>query len=234
MDPRNRTHVAIDPEYSYYWIFAVPSTATTSEEHLLEMGSIASSVLEVGNTFVQPTEIIYYERRYSDDDTPFDEGSSEPVETIENSIRDEDGVSVDSLVQALGVDDTGPVRIPEVRFDRCKVRIYLENGDSWIDRSEKCIPYRAGEPLDINGVRDPLTVKVQHATNIEHADLDADYVYYVWIKPQSDIWFEDTEIGSVNRGYLSSYLQDIHDEVSPALVLRDSDRVPEAELDEIF
>lgn len=231
MNRRNREHVAIDPDSSYYWIFVVPETATTTTEHVQDIRSLATGVLEAGSEMVRPTTVVYYERRYPEDADP---ASTEPLETIERSVESDDGFTAESLAEEIDVDYSGPVRIPEVRFDRCKVRIRLEDGDSWIDRGDRCVPYNAGEPVDWEGVRDPLTVRIEYATNIEHPGLDAEYVYYVRIKPQSDIWFEDTEIGSINRAYLSSYLEDVYEQVSPDLVLREPDRVGQVALDEIF
>ncbi|TYL39483.1 hypothetical protein CV102_04085 [Natronococcus pandeyae] len=73
-----------------------------------------------------------------------------------------------------------------------------------------------------------------HGPKTAQFDIDAEYVTTIVVSPLSDIWFEDTEIGLVNRRSLASFLERIEDAFSVATIERTSEWVPVEDLEAIY
>jgi hypothetical protein len=224
--------VAINPDYSTYWGFVLPAAGETCTEEVDEIRSICSQLFETFGDFFVPIKLQYYIRLYATDEQIPWESEAEPIDTIERTLIDKNGIDVGDFVTSTQVDQEGAPRIPRIGFERNKVRVRLETGDHLADRTNRCTRYRHGEPLERESSWDPVSLTVAQTPNTRDSDVDSEYIYHVVVYLQSDLWFEATEIGEKNREYLSAFLERIEKTLPVAKVVRDAER--ESDLQRIY
>jgi hypothetical protein len=232
MSQRNRQHVAIDPDYNTFWGFILPAEAETCSQEVEEFTSNCTNLFGTFNDFLVPIELQYYIRLYATDEQIPWESEAEPIDTIERTLIDNDGIDVDDFVTSTQVEREGAPWIPQIEFDRNKVRVRLETGDHLSDRTNRCTRYQHGEPLERESSWDPITISISHTPNRSYPDVDSEYIYQVGFYLQSDLWFEETEIGEKNRDYLSAFLERVENTLPVAKVVRDPER--ESDLQRIY
>lgn len=235
MNRPNEDHAAIDPDYSHKWVFVIPTNAERSGEHLKEITSIAKDIFQSSSNFLRPIQLSYFVRLYAKTHHyPFDDENAEPFDTLKRHLENDEGVSFEAFETSTEHSHDGPFRIPRISFDRNRVRIQLADGEHYLDRATKCVPYRAGEPLDREPSWDPLTITISHAPNLDYPAIDTEYVYLVSVELRSQIWFEPSPVGDVNRKHLSAFLERLAAALPFEKIQREPKRGLEYELGDIF
>lgn len=233
---KNHDHVAVHPDQGVmFWEFVLPSDVETCEEQANEMASRCKTLFTTFRDFLIPTEINYYVHRFpSGQKLSVGLSDNEHVEAIGRELLDESGITVEEVLDSMRVSGSGSRWIPRVGFDGTKVKVKLDDGDVFASRSSRTIEYRAGESIDNRPSRDLLELTLLHTPNTAYPDINAEFVTTVMVSPFSDIWFEDTAIGSANRRYLSSFLERIEDVFPVEDVERTSDWLALSALHDIY
>lgn len=235
MTGKNRDHVAVYSDRRYEWTFVVPSVAEEAAEHGTEIVALCKSVLANCENFLTPTRITTYVRRYDrGTEYPFESDGAAPHETTESVVEDADGVRAERYETSLDLPRGYPFRIPRIYFDHTRVRVCLEDGLHDADRTQNCFLYSDEERLDQEPTVDPVSVSIAHAQNMDHSEITADFVYYVEVALNSDLWFEDTGIGQDNREQLRRFLDRLDSEISSVELVRNPRRGMEPELSDIL
>lgn len=235
MNKKNRDHVAVPIEReTAFWAFILPSSAETCDEQANEMVSHCETLFGTFQEFLVPTEISYHIHRFPPEQTlPVGVSDDEHLEAINRKLRNESGISVEAFRDSVYVSKPGSRWIPRIIFDDVKVKIRLDNNHVYASRNEYTIGYQSGESVDNKQTQPPLNCKLLHVPNTSYTEIDTEYVTGIHISPISDIWFENTEIGSVNRRYLSLFLKRVEETFPVASIERTSDWIPLSKLEKV-
>lgn len=236
MTGKNNEFLAVYPDKSAtYWAFIIPSAARTCENQADEMLSRYETIASTFEEFIKPTRIeLLINRVQTGHVLPASIEDSEWLGTSTTELKNTNGISSAEVRDASTISDPGDRWIPRIFVPSARVKVRLADGDLWADRTDHTVEYRNGDPLDREPTVDPIQVSLLHHQNQSYPGVSSEFVNSVKITPFSDIWFEETEMGSTNREYLRAFLQ----RVDEALNVEEIDRVSangnRRELEEIY
>lgn len=209
MDGINTDFVGVQIDAGGSWSFFIPSDARRLSDCLSEFASISERLFDACEGFLQPVEVEYSVKRYSGDgpvSVLFDGGDRREAALLESDrhrIVDEDGVS-EVPIQTHRIDGEEVACVGDIEFVRSRARIYLEEFDGWVDRgSNRIKTTRFGEVLSSDPTEDIFFLTVTHLKASQNPDLESGY--HLSVGTYTDLWFEDTEIGEVNRRRLTDF-----------------------------
>lgn len=236
MSRANQDRVALQPDRDVmFWDFIVPSKVETCEEQATEMVSLFERLFETFGSFFVPTEITYAIGRFPPGQRlPVDTNTDEYRGHIRRELRNESGITVEAFHESTRIDGSDARWIPRVSFDETEVTVRLEDGDVGASRHKNTVTYRKGEPVEDAPTRDPLELSVLHGPNTGRYNTDAEYITSIVVAPMSKIWFEDTDIGAINRRYLAAFLERIEEAFPVVEVERTSEWVPISDLEAVY
>ncbi|USZ71097.1 hypothetical protein [Natronosalvus halobius] len=218
-----------------YWAFIMPSRVETCEAQANEMVARCETLFETFEDFIVPTEINYAIGRFPPGQRLLVGVSmNEYLETIERELRNESGITVEAFRDSTHVDESGSRWIPRVAFDGTEVKVRLNDGDVAASRRSNTVEYRKDEPLNNDPTQDPLELSVLHGSNTDNYDTDAGYVTSIIVAPMSDIWFEESDIGTMNRRHLTAFLERIENTFPVVDVERTSEWLPLTALEAVY
>jgi hypothetical protein len=236
MDSKNRDHLAIQPDLEAYWKLAMASDATTCSEETEEMLVTCSELFDAFFGFIQPTGAKF---KVTEDPSghslpTLKTGEGDRLETTEVQLEMEDGIEYDDIKGAVQFPDERALWLPRIFFDSNKVKVNLAEGTQYLDRNSPCVTYRRTARVDDQPQFDPLSMDIWHLENIPDNQIDSDFIYMLSIRPHSDIWFEDGDIGLRNRELLSSFFERLEKTFHIEAVDRHSNWFPSSRLEEIY
>lgn len=236
MTDNNRDYVAVYADRDVmYWTFVLPSEATTCEEQAKEMLDRCETLFGTFEEFLAPTRVELLVNQFRPGHTlPAANDDAEWIDSVSPELRDPNGISPTDVRDAATVSEANDRWIPRIFVPGTKVRIRLEGGDVWADRTNHTIEYMSGRPTDRDPTVDPIEVTLLHHENESDPEITADHVSSVLISPFSDIWFEDSEIGRKNADRLAAFLGRIEEMMPVEKVERTSDWLPVERLEEIY
>lgn len=204
---RNRDYVRFYPQVDTGWELYVPVDAETADDLLEETFVVLEQVCEALGGFFSPTGL-KYTAHYGNGDG--DLGALLELEDGEMERIDvKNGQSTSRLISKLrtkieSIDSL--VWLALIQIDRGWTKIRLSDGDHQIDvDSDRYKRDSAALQTDRPPTSEPLTVNV--FTDLRHSP--PHYEVIIWTN--TDIWFEDTEIGAVNRARLGDGFRRIRD-----------------------
>lgn len=222
----NVNHVAIKEGVKCTWTFVLPSNARYCADEIEELSDICSQLFSTLDNFVVPLRANFSIQRYPRGSlipVGDDGGPNGCIEQLERSVSDDDGIKVDSLIAAFHPNRSSDAYVQRVHIDRTKVNMRLEWGDGLVDRYAHSVRYNVDTPLDRPPSYDPLYFEIAHLPNVDVVDTDSDFLFVVRVNTKTDIWFEDTEIGRVNRERLTALLRRIDTTLSTKKLIRRTD-----------
>jgi hypothetical protein len=158
----------------------------------------------------------------------------EEVTELTHKVQNTNGITMDDLREILPQHSDHVQFLTSVRIESEKVRCWLEDGDVFAGETNNTARYDRDTRLDANNVAClPLDIHMFYAKNFDEDDVDADILIYIFVSTWTDIWFEDTEIGRVNRDRLRGLLERINSSLPVAKVHRESTHW-EDEMTDIF
>lgn len=231
MNCSRRDHVAISTASGVGWHYIVPSTATTCAEEADEMIELCSQLFGVFGGFLTPVGVEYGIAVYATDrHPPYDDETAEPIASVTREIRDGSGITNSDFVTSARVPHAGARWIPQIQFDRNRLRIHFPDGDRFIDRSN-CVAYAKGEPVNRDPTWEPIEIVVKYTGNREYTNIDADYVFRIDVRLFSDVWFTETTSGKRNRDSLSEFLARLAETLPAEQIHRESDPMSDMWID---
>lgn len=204
----NRDFVTFRPSISTGWELFVPVEADTPGSLLEETCTVLEGI-DATSHFFSPTGFEYSAHVGGDVSEVVELTNLEGGKAGRVDSSDDESLSlmVAELHNRLEALET-TVWLSNVRFDRGWTNIRLVDGDHRIDmNSTRYKRTSDGEPTDRNPTREPLTISV--FVNIDRTPQQ--YEVVVWT--HTDIWFEDTDIGAINRTRLGDALERLRDEL---------------------
>lgn len=218
---RNKTYISIVPQLECSWLFEIRSKTENISDRLEESLSILKEILECSDDFFVPTEIEYRLRAYSEEYLVKDlidlDTDKEPVESKVNTVTCSGGISYQKLANS--------VRSAELPADTVcypskyiitgtRVCMYVDGSNHEIDRGEEEY-YKMWSRTDQGRMNqppfsDPLSITIRQSFDGES--------YIISIGTPTDIWFEDTESGRINRKRLSDFLTCVFDNLDTVKV----------------
>lgn len=235
MYKKNNSLVAVFPDARGTWTFCLPSTSSTVSEQAEQMISIFEKSYDILEEIMNPEKTSVYTTKFPAE-TPIEETFVENVDIdqMENLTYTFAG-PIDGL-RTLLMQETDKRQgfdflIGRIQFERATVNCRLADGDVYVNRDQHSVYYYNGEVNENkSGVSDPLDFEVVYFDSINIPDIESESIICVRIRTWTDIWFEDTEIGAVNRDRLRSTLERLDEELpikkfgaivnSPSLIWR--------------
>lgn len=233
----NTEFLAIKQEVYCSWSFVVESHSTRCSDVMSELQDLCGGLFSAFDDFVIPVGVEFTRQLFppdayvptSEHGHPDTRLESQDVELVE-----EDGIALDTLLIALSSEEEGANYVSSIHIDSCKVNIRLEDGDSYVDRSNRSALYNSNERVDRAPSYDPLSIEIVHLPNVDDEDIEAPYQFIVRVKSKADIWFEDSELGRINRERLRGLLKRIDNSLAVKKLLRETDWNDTSALEDIY
>lgn len=232
MSEKNRDHVAVYDDPLGNWMFVLPSEEIRCSEVTAQAIEIASSVFESFDEFLIPQRLsVRYLTFDGDRSLESLEQQWNPIDRIHRTVDGESRVSFEDFTELLHSSDEPVVYLREIEFDQSRIFVELDDWEGYVDRTSGCREYRGSTQKDVEPLYDPVQIRIHHTRNRDFDEIEEDYIFTVSIRVFSDIWLEESDIGSDNRNYLTDFIRRV-DERIPNEVLN---RSPEPNnLDHIY
>lgn len=236
MKEKNRDYAVLRSGMDCEWVFVIPSDAERCSEQSREMLETCAGLFDCCEDYIVPTRIKYKSFLFAEDvNIPVERGDTDnKIEALEQELESSSGLDFGRLRESIESKCDHTSWIPNVHFPGVKVKLRLENGDKFVDRTRKSHLVVDGEMSTRTPPFDPLRIDVNHVKNSDEPDIDPEFVTYVKVDLQSDIWFEDSTIGEANRAYLQSFFACLEERLAVTKVTRWKDWPAGMELEEIF
>lgn len=229
-------HVAVNPDYTQDWIFVIPSDYEDCSDQLNELIEICRVLFDAFNHFIIPCKITYTENMY-----PAGWSISKIWENLDRrtnrddiELSGEDGIDLDTLVEYLRKEKSGTKYIHMIQFIENSVKVHLESGERYVDRSDGIVEYRGQDPLDADPITDPLTINLSHAPNRDDPEIKSPFLTDIRVKTKSQIWFGDDDINRMNGRRLADFLETLRSALPVEKVIRDTDYDNTDHMEELF
>lgn len=232
----NKDHVAIKPSLDANWTFLVPSTSNTCSAEADEIIETCSKLFEAFEDFVVPVEATYNLQTFPADSLVPTSPNGSPDERIDSQEivkENEEGIQFETLFEKYSTSSESAYYIPELRINRTKVMMYLESGDVYVDRENHSVFYKGNVPQDQVPTYDPLSFEVTHLADLDDV-VSTNFVIVIRVRTKTDIWFENTDIGEVNRSRLQALLERIESNLPVESVRRETGWDIIGQMEEIY
>ena len=202
---KNREFVAYDPGLETAWIFAVAPTKWTTTGRFQETLQRIEDIFDAFGGLLYPRELEYIifavEKGVSVDSV--DLSSLSPrTHDIDRSFT----ISFEDLVDVLQENTSSDETIPwltRLSSNRAAVRLRLNREDHFIDiGSDRYRTWTDNQVSEKPPSQSPLKVRLTHYGTGNEEQQYFQIVIYTY----TDIWFENTEIGRINRERLTDAL----------------------------
>lgn len=186
-------------EYAARWRFRVPVAATTNQERFEEMLSVVETLFEAFDPLLTPTLVEYQLSPYGEGDT----------NDIDDSLVDSEGISFDRFSEVVSSHGDGSdYRLSPVGFQG-PITVRLTDGDYEI--SPESDQYRGSDDI-YSPSEPPISVSITQISFLLPGD---EYEYVIEILTHTNVWFEETEYGAVNRERLVDVLSTVEESLDP-------------------
>lgn len=218
---KNERVLAANKHLDGTWILRFPPSAQSVSQQMPDFISFTEAVL------AELTEIYLPERGSVTiegfrDDLPADHLSptvNEPDESETLSIQTNDPpITIEDIrerVESVDFLDTHHPRISRIEFESGSTEIYLDGELRRISEDSEEI-YRTYSVTEGDFVgspyADPLKVTLRHVSR-DFLEPPKNSEYTVMIETETDVWFEDTEVGRINRERIASVFRTLVDEL---------------------
>jgi hypothetical protein len=222
---KNSDVVALQTDRQGTWIFDISSEADTVSEGLDESLSIYNTLTETFVDFVVPTEVTVTLKSFSGgmsmDSVIEASMAGDEVENSKIDFLEPDDVSTSDIRSEIPESTELSHFIPKITIDNAKVHCRLAGEDVYADKETHSARYHGDDLLENKpSSRGPLHFLVLYVKPPDRGDI----LVNLYISTRSDIWFEDTEIGRVNRDRLRGLLRRIDESLPVARIHRESTR----------
>ena len=235
---RNISEVATLVDSQAAWTFCIPSRAETVTEGLEESLSIYDDIYNISDCFVLPVESTVTILENIPNEVSLDQimdiaMKEDRITERTEKVRDSNGITKGHL-RGLLSQDIQQTFLTSIQTDRSRVRCRLADRDVYVDEERNSATYRGDTRLDTGSPAYPiLKFNMFYVKNPSIDSVESDVIVYVSISTWTDIWFEKTEVGRVNRDRLRGLLERINQALPVVKVNRESTRWEE-EMSEIF
>jgi hypothetical protein len=236
MRQKNRDHLAIFPELECQWVLIVPSDAKLCSAQSSEILEICGDIFDSFNGFITPTAIDYNLFLFSEN-IPIPTSRTETndkLELLEQKLEIDSGIEYIDLFDSAQYSENHTRWIPFIDFSRNRILVRLEDGGHNIDRNGLCLAYRRGQQTDREPMSDPLKLNIWHVPVDDNQTHNSAFEFQISVQIYSDIWFEDSAIGEMNRDLLTAFFERLMETLDVAEVRRSSNRYAVSELNSIF
>lgn len=186
-------------EHAAVWRFRVPVAGTTDRERFEGMLSVVETLFEAFDPLLRPTQVEYRLSPHEEDD----------ASDIEETVSDSDGVSFDRLsedVRSHG--DASDYRLSPLGFQG-PITVRRSDGDCEVGPESD----RYGRPDDARESSEPpIRVSV---SQVGFMLPEGEYEYVIEVTTNTNVWFEETESGAVNRERLANVLATVEESLDP-------------------
>lgn len=233
---KNHDHVAVHRDQgAVYWELGVPSAAETCEEQTREMIELCEQFFQTFGEFLTPTEIEFHVPCFpAGHELPASMYDDAKIKMVQRKLQSSEGISVDEFLTATEISNCPSRWMPNIEFNGNSVLVELTNGPVVADRTNHTVEYKKKQPTNEPPDRDLLEIDLLHGPASSKSIIEAEFATYIIVDLNSDIWFEDSEIGRVNAQNLAAFLERIHDTLPVEEVNRTSDWYPVERLEEIY
>lgn len=238
---KNVDFVAYRPQDESSWSFTIAGKAKKTSEILDEILEITRKVFDINKGFFIPTKIECVLLTFSDDLSASGVFGLEHLNIIRKEIKSDKGISYHKFLQDIQNIETTKDEIKYLRrieIDEGKTKFVLKGKDEYVDRNSKGLyaGWRFDEISDRQPTSDPIRIDIYHnylKGENQHVE-SADPAYYdIVFWTETDIWFEKTEIGLVNRKRLGNVLKKVYENFDVIHTLFLSDGFSEKELKDV-
>jgi hypothetical protein len=217
---KNRDFIEIDTDVGAFWCFTIPSNATNCTEATEETIEHCRELFRCFDGFIIPTRIectlLYYDGEETD---PRRISREEFTDRERPSVQSEDGISFDQFSDIIPGESTDPMCIATVDFKHNNIAVHLKDEVSFIGQAgQSHSQLRPSDPY-----LDPLRITLRYFPNREQPDINTKGFHQIMIKANSDIWFEQSEIGENNRELITDFFNSIVDALPVEMVEYDRD-----------
>lgn len=207
MTRKNRDHVAVSTDSGISWNFIVPSAVTTFADQSAELTRICIKLFNAFGDFLTPIDITYAIEMYSEEQSLLNgSDTAETGKTVKRELSNDAGLTADDVLAGTEIDCAGVRWIPQLPFTHNRLKIRMNGRDEQVSRKD-CVLYEDGTSVSWQPTWDPLEVVLSHVENLQHDDIDSEFIYHISVDLRSDVWLERTEQGEINREYLSQFLE---------------------------
>lgn len=218
-DKINEHFVGVHPDSGGIWSFTLPGEIARISESIGRVEDIVHELFDACEGFIRLTGIEYFIWTYSGDG---------PVESIDprneiadvkllssekKELSDDIGLTADDIPFESFVDRSENFYfISEIESTRVQTRIRLSNYDGWVDRTNNQYvkPARLRKVYDGQAKRDPIAIRLYHIP-VSSQTLGTNMGFVISISSPTNIWFEETPIGRVNRRRLEAFFERLYD-----------------------
>lgn len=189
---RNESHARFVDE-RLEWIIEIPGKAVGVTGRIDEEINIVSSFIDSFENIIIPLEIEFV-MHWSDGEMK----SAAVAESATGQVSSNEGITKTNLLEAIGEfvpDSEVSQLLTRVRLKRCKTRLRLSDGDHWLEAGSSRFRVFDGETPDGEAPADVFTISIFDKDPFT----DGPTEYEVYLRSNTDIWFEDTQVGQTNR-----------------------------------
>ena len=169
-------------------------------------------VFDILHEFYTPTKIEYSLLTFSKDVASGETFDFRPSGGTSRTIQSTEGISFQKLmedIENINLPQDGIKNIRIIDIVSGKTNVFLNGKDSYIDRNSRDL-YKCWDYDKIyNGcpTSDLFSINIHHTTPRKSVDT----IYEIIFWTHTDIWFEDTEIGLINRNRLRDIFKMLYD-----------------------
>ena len=208
---KNIDFVAYFPQKMSIWRFVVAGKARQLSEVYDETLAVSKTVLDACEGFFIPTEADYSLRIYPEDmpANGYYLQHIQPLHLERKDIQLKNGIVYTDLIKDIQSAETGKdivKNIGQLRFLAGKTKFILKANEKYLDRhSELYLTWDYDEVSSEPPSDDPILLEIQQSMSKDRGEsvTITDHAYYdIVFRTFTDIWFENTEIGVLNRDRL--------------------------------
>ncbi|WP_435359919.1 hypothetical protein [Haloarchaeobius sp. DFWS5] len=200
------------------WVFELPAESTSISEEPSELVDVCERLFEPIDGFLTPGVAEFSVRVYP---------QNYPVEDIVELKHDTSRVcrqavaverrivALTNALESVEVNDTEHRFVGTITLPLPETKFILTGGEYWIGPGhERQCANRSGHEPSGPTSHPPVEIEVSFGKrpDAERARTDPKTIFRLWIRTETDLWFEDTKIGAKNRRNLAAWLDAIESE----------------------
>jgi hypothetical protein len=222
---KNEGIVAVKSDIQAVWEYNLPMNATTVSESRTEFLDICERVFACFDDFFRPTQASIHRESFSPNTSieyPLDpdrDSSDEKSHVLK--ISEANGLTAADIYAAANPNQSEYSLVRRININEGEIKIRLAEGDVWADQDTHTARFTTdGIDLDAGLGTDPLQIHFYILNSSYRSAIETDRSICISVYTWTDIWFEDTQIGAVNRDRLRVLLECIHNQFPESTVRR--------------
>lgn len=228
----------ISPDKYDTWTFFLESTANSCVEATDEVVEALNGVYTSFDDFIMPIDVWITKQNYNNESgSPYSHRGAQAHQVNRSRVTSEDGVSFQDIKVTLPDcrSNLETSRISYIRFYRMNVKIKLDDGEYRLGQfgegRSRVQQYRDVPKPEISETGHPpdlLRIDISHLSD-DQIDPNGDHesdCFYIFVESNTDIWFEDSDIGRKNRERLLAFFERIVDNLPVYKIKQDTVSVP--------